>query len=87
MFSETSLSEKKEIYGNLKMEDITDADYKHTKRILEDFGTKHLGQYDDLYNTLLLEDVFENFQTSVSSYTNLILLAFSQHQDYHGKHV
>ena len=51
MFSETSLSEKKEIYGNLKMEDITDADYKHTKRILEDFGTKHLGQYDDLYIT------------------------------------
>ena len=36
-FSETTLPEKEEIYGNLSMEDITDADYMHAKRVFEDF--------------------------------------------------
>ena len=30
------------------MEDITDADYKHTKRVCRDFKIKDLGEYDDL---------------------------------------
>ena len=45
------------------MEDITDADYAHKKRVFEDFEIK-LGEYHDLYvqnYTLLLADVFENF--------------------------
>ena len=32
-FNETSLSEKDEFYSNLNMEDITDADYIHVKRL------------------------------------------------------
>ena len=47
------------------MEDITDADYMHTKRVCEDFEIKHLGEYHDLClksHTLLLADVFENFR-------------------------
>ena len=47
------------------MENITDADYSHTKRVCKDFEIKHLGEYHDLYaqrNTLLLADVFENFR-------------------------
>ena len=47
------------------MEDITDADYAHAKRVCKDFEIKKLGQYHDLYvqsNTLLLADVFENFR-------------------------
>ena len=47
------------------MEDITDADYVHTKRVCEDFEIKHLGEYHDLClksDTLLLADVFENFR-------------------------
>ena len=47
------------------MEDITDADYMHTKRVCEDFEIKHLGEYHDLClksDTLLLADVFENFR-------------------------
>ena len=30
------------------MEDITDADYKHAKRVCRDFKIKNLGKYDDL---------------------------------------
>ena len=47
------------------MEDITDADYVHAKRICKDFEKKTLGQHHELYvhsNTLLLADVFENFR-------------------------
>ena len=47
------------------MEDITDADYAHTKRVCRDFEIKKLGEYYDLYlqsDTLLLADVFENFR-------------------------
>ena len=44
-------------------EDITDADYTHSKRVCKDFEIKKLGEYHDLYvqgNTLLLADVFKN---------------------------
>ena len=46
------------------MEGITDTDYMHTKRVCNDFETKNLDEYHDLYvqsNTLLLADVFEKF--------------------------
>ena len=47
------------------MENITDADYTHAKRVCENFEIKNLGKYHDLYvesNILLLADVFENFR-------------------------
>ena len=47
------------------MEDITDADSTHKKRVCKDFKMTHLGEYRDLYvqsNTLLLADIFENFR-------------------------
>ena len=47
------------------MEDITDADYAHAKRVSKDFEIKHLREYHDLYvqsDTLLLADVFKNFR-------------------------
>ena len=31
------------------MEDITDADYMHVKRVCKDFETKYLCKYHDLY--------------------------------------
>ena len=51
------------------MEDTTDADYVHPKRVCKDFEIKNLGEYHNLYvqsDTLLLADVFENFQNNVS---------------------
>ena len=64
-FCETSLPEKEDFYSHLNMEDITDADYAHVKRICKDFDIKNLGEYHDLYvqnDTLLLLDVFEDFE-------------------------
>ena len=64
-FNETSLPEKEDFNSHLNMEDITDADYAHAKRVCKDFEIKNLGEYHDLYvksNTLLLADVFENFR-------------------------
>ena len=69
------------------MEQITDADYTHAKRVCKDYKTKHLEEYHDLYvqsDTLLLADKFENFRLCVLKYTNLILQDFFQFQDKHG---
>ena len=64
-FYEKLLPEKEGVYSHLNMEDITDADYVHAKRICKDFEKKTLGQHHELYvhsNTLLLAHVFENFR-------------------------
>ena len=63
-FDET-LPEKEDFYSNLDMEDITDGDYVHLKRVGKDFETKNLGKYYDFYvesDILLLADVSENFR-------------------------
>ena len=47
------------------MEDNTDADYMHAKRVCKDFEIKYLGECHDLYlksDTLLLADAFKNFR-------------------------
>ena len=49
------------------MEDITDVDYRHAKRVLKYFNNKNPGYYHDLYvqsNTLLLAGVFESFRNN-----------------------
>ena len=64
-FNETTLPEKEEFYSKLNIEDITDADYIHARRVYKDFEIKNLGGYHDLYlksNTLILADIFENFR-------------------------
>ena len=63
-FNETLLPEKEDFHSHLNMEDITDADYTHTKRVSKDFEIKNLGKYHNLYvqsDTLFLADVFKNF--------------------------
>ena len=50
------------------MEDITDADYMHAKRVCKDFEIKKLGEYNDVYlksDTSLVVVVFENFRKYV----------------------
>ena len=48
-FDETSLSDKEAFYNSLNMEDITDVDYRHAKRVFKNFSNKNLGDYHDLY--------------------------------------
>ena len=53
------------------MEDITDAEYAHAKRVCKDFELKNLGEHHDLYvssDTLLLADVFEKFRNVCQIY-------------------
>ena len=47
------------------MEEITDLDYRHVKKVFKNFNNKNLVDYHDLYvqsDTLLLVDVFEKFR-------------------------
>ena len=64
-FNETILPGKEEFYSKLNMEDITDTDYMHGKRVCKDFEIKNLGGCQDLYlkrDTLVLFDVLKNFR-------------------------
>ena len=66
-FDETSLPDKEAFSSNLNMEDITDVDYRHGKKVFKEIKLKHLGDYQDLYvqsDTLLLADVFKNFRNT-----------------------
>ena len=48
IFNETSLPEKKDFHSHVNMEDITDADYAHAKRVCKDFEIKNLREYHNL---------------------------------------
>ena len=59
-FNETSLPVNEYFFSHLNIEDITNADYVHAKRVCKDFEIKNLGEYHDLYiqrDTLLLAHV------------------------------
>ena len=78
-FNETTLLEKEEFYTNLNMEDITDTDYMHVKRVCKDFETKCLGDYHDLHlksDKLFLADVIENFRKMCLKVYHLDLVKF-----------
>ena len=40
-FNEATLPEKEEFYSNFNIEDISDADYAHAKRVCKDFEIKN----------------------------------------------
>ena len=72
-FDETSLPDKEAFYSSLNMENITDVDCRHAKRVFKDLSNKNLGDYHELYvqsDTLLFADVFENFKQNVLKYMN-----------------
>ena len=48
-FNEASLPDKEVFYSNLNMEDITNVDYGHAKRVFKNLGGENLGDYHDLY--------------------------------------
>ena len=44
-FNETTLPEREEFYSNLNLEETTDADYMHGKRVCKEFEIKIFGEY------------------------------------------
>ena len=73
-FNETTLPNKKAFYRKLYLENITDEDYVHSLKVLEEFKLKRLGEYHDLYvqsDTLLLADVFAKLSNKYIEMYNL----------------
>ena len=71
--------EKEEFYSNLNIEDITDADYMHAKKVSKDFEIKNVGECHYLClksDTLLLTDVFKNFRKICLKIYHLDLVKF-----------
>ena len=61
------------------MENITDADQTHGRRVFKDFKTKNLEEYHDMYvqtYILLWADVFENFRNMYLKIYKLDLARF-----------
>ena len=59
------MRDKEDFYSSLNVEDLTDVDHRHAKRVFKNLYDKNLGDYHDLYvqnDTLLLLDVFKNFR-------------------------
>ena len=48
-FNETSLPEKETFHSTLNMEDITEVNRRHAKRVFKVLNNKNLGDYHDLY--------------------------------------
>ena len=60
-FCETVIPPKEAFYSELNLEDITDKNYPHAKKVWKVFEIKNRGEYHDLYvqcDTLLLADEF-----------------------------
>ena len=64
-FNQEELPDKSDFYSSLNMDEITDIDYRHAKKVFDKISVKNLGEHHDLYvqsDTLLLADVFESFR-------------------------
>ena len=62
---ENTLPIKEAFYSELNIENTTDKDYEHVKKVWERFKIRNLGEYHDLYvqcDTFLLADVLENLR-------------------------
>ena len=78
-FDEIFLPDKEDFYSNLNMEDITDVDYSHAKKVWKCFEIKNLGEYHDLYvqnDALLLANVFKNFRNKCIEIDDLDFVNF-----------
>ena len=47
--NETSLLDKNVFYSNINMEDITDVDHRHAKRVFRSLNNENLGDYHRLH--------------------------------------
>ena len=81
---ETLLPKKEDFYSSLNMENITNIDYRHAKRVFENFNNKNIGCYYNLYvqsDTLFLADLFENFRNNCIEIYELDPANFFLHLD------
>ncbi len=65
-FEEPTLPKKEAFYNVLNDEHISDEDYAHATSVFNNFASRNMGDYHDLYlmsDVLLLADVFENFRS------------------------
>ena len=56
-FDEIELPHQIELYSELSLENITDGEYVHAKKVWDTFNIKNMGEYHDIYvqlDTLLL---------------------------------
>ena len=49
IFDDKLLPNKEDFYSSLDMEDVTDIDYRHAKRVFKELEMNNLGDYHDLY--------------------------------------
>ena len=88
-FDVSSLPNKKAFYSGLNMEDITDVDYKHAKRVFKIFNNKSTGEYVSMsvceYMLRVINYYFHMFlrilEINLLKYMNLNLFIFYQHLD------
>ena len=76
---ETTLPPKEAFYSNLHLEDISDEDYEHAQKLWDVFEIRNRREYHELYvqsDTLLLEDVFDNFRNMCLDVCGLDLVYF-----------
>ena len=63
-FDDDTIPPKEAFYSEINLENITDKDYEHLKKVCGAFEIKNLGEYYGIYvqyDTFVLADVFENF--------------------------
>ena len=64
-FNESKLPDKAKFYSKLNMNEVSDKDYEHGRKVWKEFEIKNMGEYHDLYlltDTILLANVFESFR-------------------------
>ena len=64
-FNESKLPDKAKFYSKLNMNEVSDKDYEHARKVWKEFEIKNMGEYHDLYlltDTILLANVFEPFR-------------------------
>ena len=64
-FNESKLPDKAKFYSKLNMNEVSDKDYEHARKVWKEFEIKNMREYHDLYlltDTILLANVFESFR-------------------------
>ena len=81
------MSSREVFYSSLNVEDITDVDYRHVKRVYWEFNNKNVDDYHDLYvqnDTFLLADLLENLEICMIYINQTPVIFFNLQLDWYG---